>query len=113
MDGSIVTRGPRWFEKPIRGSSDAEGGGGIGGRHVTRHGPCRSAQTIFALLGDAVTEVWPQLVPAAFAGEAMTAFIAMTASTALAGAVAYLVPDRPNVRKDPASRRAPDAGGAP
>jgi len=70
------------------------------------------APTIYALLGDAVTEVWPQLAPTALAGEAVTAFVAMTASTVLAGVVAYLVPDRPNIPKDLESRRAPDAGGA-
>jgi len=50
------------------------------------------APTIYALLGDAVGEVWPQIAPAALAGGAMTAFVGMAASTVLAGGV----PDRPN-----------------
>ena len=37
------------------------------------------------------------LVPAALAGEAMTAFMAVLLSTLAAGAVAWLVPDRPNL----------------
>jgi hypothetical protein len=55
------------------------------------------APTIYAITSDAVREVWPHLVSAALAGEAMTAFIAVLLSTLAAGAVAWLVPDRPNL----------------
>lgn len=52
--------------------------------------------TIATLIGPAVAEVWPQIVPAAYAGEAMIAFVSAAAAALVSAIVAYFVPDRPN-----------------
>lgn len=53
--------------------------------------------TVYALIGPAVSEVWPQVVPAVLAGEAMTAFASAAGAAVIAAAVAYFVRDKPNI----------------
>lgn len=52
---------------------------------------------LYAMIGPAISESWPQIAPAAFAGEAMTALVSAIIVAALTGLVAYFVPDAPNV----------------
>jgi hypothetical protein len=59
---------------------------------------------LYALFGPAVTEAWPQLVPAALAGPAMTALISALPAVLVTAIVAYYVPDAPNI---------PTAGDSP
>ena len=72
MDGLIATRAPRPVRNSIGGSPNA--------RHSKAARPVANTQTrtvvagaptTFALLGDAVREVWPQVAPVAIAGDAM------------------------------------------
>lgn len=56
--------------------------------------------TIFPVAYAAVAEVWPQIAPAALAGEAATAFVAVLFSAAMAFGAAYFVRDRTNVPKE-------------
>lgn len=53
--------------------------------------------TLNALMADAIREAWPSIVGPALSGPAMTAFIAAAIPALLSLAVAYFVPDRPNI----------------
>ncbi len=66
--------------------------------------PTNKAMTVAALapglalhVEPVVAEVWPQLVPLALAGPAMTTAVAWLASALAALVVAWWVPDRANV----------------
>jgi hypothetical protein len=52
---------------------------------------------LYALFGPAVTEAWPQLVNPAFAGPAMTALVSAIPVVLVSAAIAYFVPDAPNI----------------
>lgn len=52
---------------------------------------------LYTLLGPAAAEWWPQVAPAAMAGEAFTALVSAVPAVILTGIVAYFVPDAPNV----------------
>lgn len=50
--------------------------------------------TAAPFIGPAVAEVWPQIVPPAFSGPAMTDFVAALVAVIASMALAYFVPDR-------------------
>ena len=56
-------------------------------------------------LSPAVAEVWPQLVPAAFSGPAVTEVIAALAALTAGLFVGYWVPDAPNNAVEPEEPR--------
>lgn len=58
------------------------------------------APTLIALMKNAVTEVWPSIVPAVFAGEHVTAFVSYAIPAACALVIAWFIPDAPNVPTD-------------
>lgn len=54
--------------------------------------------SVFATqVGPVLEEVWPQIAPAVLAGPTMTTTLAMLAAIFVGWAVAWFVPDRPQV----------------